>query len=93
MILANKKGGQTVRQLSEEAQEIIYACRDAIAFSGFNPTPDRWCVCADVIKRLTGGKPSEQAMQELIAAGLLKELPETNMYYVVDLSGNQGEGR
>lgn len=66
--------------LSEEAQEIIYACRDSIARRHRNT------VNPDGIEMLIGHKPSEQAMQELVNAGLLrvvgKDAYGDNLYYV-----------
>lgn len=73
--------------MSEEAQEIIDACRDSIAPSVFNPTPSGH-VSPNEIKKLIGHKPSEEAMQELVNAGLLRVIGEDvygeNLYYVVE---------
>lgn len=69
--------------LSEEAQDILDACLGAIAPDVFNPTPDQ-DIAPYRIKKLIGHEPSEQAMQELVDAGLLEVSGKDNLYRVVE---------
>lgn len=65
--------------LSEEAKEIIEVCRESI---GAYLVSRR--VTLDAIEMLVGREPKQEAVQELVNAGLLTHIGQ-GMYYVVEI--------